>query len=89
MPSHISLIIHYVSVTAGTFSKSQIMNVHTFSLLRKWLEQTVSNSGYETQPLFGAVQEYCNTLVEQCFRPANKQHDIALQKAVSRSFDLH
>ena len=59
------------------------MNVHTFSLLRKWLEQTVSESGYEAQPLFTAVREYCNILVEQCFRPAHKQHDIALQKAVS------
>ena len=59
------------------------MNVLTFSLLRKWLEQTVPESGYEAQPLFTAVREYCNILVEQCFRPANKQHDIALQKAVS------
>lgn len=59
------------------------MNVYTFSLLRQWLEQTVPESGYEAQPLFTAVREYCNTLVEQCFRPAHKQHDIALQKAVS------
>lgn len=67
---------------SGSFSKPQIMNVHTFSLLRKWLERTVPDSGYETQPLFGAVREYCNILVEQCFRPAHKQHDIALQKAI-------
>jgi hypothetical protein len=75
-------------VTAGSFSKSQIMNVHTFSVLRKWLEQTVPNSGCETQQLFEAVQDYCNILVEQCFRPAHKEQDIALQKAVSRSFYL-
>jgi hypothetical protein len=57
------------------------MNVHTFSLLRKWLEQAAEAP--EAQPLFEAVREYCNVLVEQCFRPAHKQHDAALQKAVS------
>lgn len=73
----------------GSFSKSQVMNVHTFSLLRKWLEQTVPESGYEAQPLFTAVREYCNILVEQCFRPAHKQHDIALQKAVLLLGTIH
>jgi hypothetical protein len=60
------------------------MNVYTFSILRKWLEQSAETS--EAQPLFEAVREYCNVLVEQCFRPAHKQHDVALQKAVSISF---
>jgi hypothetical protein len=87
MSLHINLILYYVFVTAGSFSKPQIMNIHTFSLLRMWLERTVPDSGYETQPLFGAVQEYCNILVEQCFRPAHKEHDIALQKAVSRMYN--
>lgn len=60
------------------------MNVHTFSILRKWLEQAGDAS--EIQHLFEAVGEYCNVLVEQCFRPAYKQHDTALQKAVSIIF---
>ncbi|XP_069701315.1 AP-5 complex subunit zeta-1-like isoform X2 [Periplaneta americana] len=70
---------------ASSFSKAQVMNVHTFSLLRKWLEQTMPESGTGTaewQPLYDAVREYCNILVEQCFRPAHKQHDVALQKAI-------
>lgn len=79
----IHILYHTFYVSAGSFSKSQVMNVHTFSLLRKWLQQTVPESGCEAQPLFTAVREYCNVLVEQCFRPARKQHDIALQKAVS------
>ncbi|XP_021928492.1 AP-5 complex subunit zeta-1-like isoform X2 [Zootermopsis nevadensis] len=65
---------------SGSFSKSQVMNVHTFSILRKWLEQAGDAS--EIQHLFEAVGEYCNVLVEQCFRPAYKQHDTALQKAI-------
>jgi hypothetical protein len=65
------------------------MSVHTFSILRKWLEQAAPELGYEAseaQPLFEAVRECCNVLVEQCFRPAHKQHDVALQKAVSTIF---
>jgi hypothetical protein len=84
MSEHIiHTLYHTFYVAAGSFSKLQVMNVYTFSLLRKWSEQTVPESGYEAQPLFTAVREYCNILVEQCFRPAHKQHDIALQKAVS------
>ncbi|KAJ9578525.1 hypothetical protein L9F63_005254, partial [Diploptera punctata] len=65
-----------VLTLASTFSKCQIMNVQVFSVVRKWLAQ--STPGSELQ----VVRDYVTIVVEQCFRPAHKEHDSSLQKAV-------
>ncbi|PSN32082.1 hypothetical protein C0J52_19236 [Blattella germanica] len=67
---------------ASPFSKSQIMNVHVFSLMKIWLNEAVGLEESELEPLIEAVRDYCTILVEQCFRTALLEYDAALQKAV-------
>nr|CAD7458105.1 unnamed protein product [Timema tahoe] len=76
--------IFTVLTIVNIFNNSQMMNVHTFSVIREWLDHMPESSSDQTVEhalLLDAVKEYCDIVVEQCFRKAQKE-DVGLQKAV-------
>nr|CAD7409405.1 unnamed protein product [Timema cristinae] len=75
---------HLNEESVNIFNNSQMMNVHTFSVIKEWLNNVPESSSDQTVEhalLLDAVKEYCNIVVEQCFRKAQKE-DVGLQKAV-------
>ncbi|GLH10245.1 Uncharacterized protein GBIM_15189 [Gryllus bimaculatus] len=71
--------VHTVLTLANNFSDNHLMSIHCFSTIREWLGKQMI---HKNRKLTESLREYCNLVVEQCFRPARKEHDIALQKAV-------
>ncbi|XP_066990922.2 AP-5 complex subunit zeta-1 [Anabrus simplex] len=68
-----------VLTLASSASDGYMMGTYTFGVLRDWLGRI---SPEQCGPLGEAVREYCSLVVEQSFRPAHKEVDAALQKAV-------
>lgn len=71
--------IYTVLTLVNNPTVNHMMAIHSFSVIREWLDRRFIQHNAK---LTEFLREYLGLIVEQCFRPANKEHDRNLQKAV-------